>query len=674
MKEQDRKEELSELCPLKIQPRDFHPSSQKVDSIREKSYEENMEQFKKDLLKLKEKYQPFLANYTPRAKVSRREWHETSFEFRYEEKEDEKDFSRLLEGKGKWEKVSLPDYRGPVGKWTGFYRRKFTFKERRKPGKRIFLRFLGVDYISHVYLDARFVGSHEGFFAPFEFDVTNLLHFEGDNILVVEVKNDAPTLGLESFDKKQNIDGDKIYAATGPGWDDSKLGWHHCPPGAGIYNKVILEERSTLFIHSLFVRPDIDNSLIEAWVEVFHTENHNQEFELKLSVYPKNFQVTPSPFPLPIGERTKVRGNGAPACPVVTADRKRHYTLNATRYTLKKGERIKVRGKRKFLYYQGEALVNIPCQVEPAGPGVNYYRFKIPFSEYRLWSPEEPWLYTLRASIIRKEELEDEKDSQFGMRKFHMDEKEKLKGTLYLNNKPIILRGANEMGHLQQCVIKEDYEQLIDDILIAKLAHLNYYRITQRPVQEEIYKYFDMLGMMHQCDFPLFGYLRRNQFSEALRQVAEMERLIRSHPSSIMVTFINEPFSVVKEKKEHRDLYRNELEAFFEAARGVIGIENPDRLIKNVEGDYDPPTRSGLSDFHCYTLWYTNHSMPIGKLHKGYLQALKKGWKAGCGEYGTEGLDPLSVMLENYPKEWLPKNIKDPWTPEKIIKAQTYDW
>jgi len=67
--------------------------------------------------------------------------------------------------------------------------------------------------------------------------------------------------------------------------------------------------------------------------------------------------------------------------------------------------------------------------------------------------------------------------------------------------------------------------------------------------------------------------------------------------------------------------------------------------------------------------WHTNHSLPIGKLHKGYLQPLKKGWKTGCGEYGTEGLDPLSVMLENYPNQWLPKNIKEPWTPEKIIKA-----
>ena len=31
-------------------------------------------------------------------------------------------------------------------------------------------------------------------------------------------------------------------------------------------------------------------------------------------------------------------------------------------------------------------------------------------------------------------------------------------------------------------------DQLIEDILIAKLCNMNYYRITQRPVQDEIYE------------------------------------------------------------------------------------------------------------------------------------------------------------------------------------------
>jgi hypothetical protein len=197
-------------------------------------------------------------------------------------------------------------------------------------------------------------------------------------------------------------------------------------------------------------------------------------------------------------------------------------------------------------------------------------------------------------------------------------------------------------------------------------------------VWEEIYDYCDRLGMMNQTDLPLFGYLRRNQFAEAIRQAEEMERLIHSHPSAIMVTYINEPFSAAREKKGHRHLYRNELEDFFEAATRAVHLQNPDRVIKNTEGDYDPPTRTGLSDFHCYNMWYTNHALPIGKLYKGYLPAIKRGWKTGCGEYGTEGLDPLEVMMEDYPKEWVPENPDDRWNPDKIVRAQTFsmhgDW
>ncbi len=72
----------------------------------------------------------------------------------------------------------------------------------------------------------------------------------------------------------------------------------------------------------------------------------------------------------------------------------------------------------------------------------------------------------------------------FGMRKFVSDETTTPKGKFFFNNKPFIMRGANEMGHLQQCVMNGDFNQLIDDILIAKICHMNYYRLTQRPVQE----------------------------------------------------------------------------------------------------------------------------------------------------------------------------------------------
>ena len=620
------KDELYGPQPPALDPRFFRPSALVAPAAAPLSHEENLAQFHEALQTLRERYRPFLADFTPPAALPRPRLRLDSFQFRYEQEAD-RDFSRVLSGGGEWEEIKIPDYRGPIGKWTGFYRTTFEYG-RLSPGKRLFVHFQGVDYIANVTLNGRFVGRHEGFFAPFEFDITDVLNVGGENVLVVEVQNDYPTLGVER-EGTDRVDGDKQYAATGPGWDDPEIGWHHCPPGAGIYQPVWLEERAPVFVHDLFARPNIDDASIEAWVEVFNTGENNHPFELRISVFPRNFE--------------------------------------------------------------GQAWEDIPFQVAPAGPGVNYYRLTIPMPDFRLWQPDSPWLYTLRASISIDGELADERDRQFGMRTFSMDEDWEPKGALYLNNRPIMLRGANEMGHLQRCVMNEDWEQLIDDILIAKIANMNYFRITQRPVQEDIYDYFDRLGMMHQCDYPLFGYQRRNQFGEGVKQAAEMERLIRSHPSSIMVSFINEPFPngkyadqteealfVAHTPKGHRQLFRDELEAFFSAARKAIYIENPDRVIKNVEGDYDPPTEEGLSDFHCYTMWYTNHALPLGKLHRGYLPPIKKGWRTGCGEYGTEGLDNYHVMQQFYPREWLPEHDDEEWRPDRISLAQTHamhgDW
>lgn len=609
-------DEMIEFPPPSIKEKFFRSSSDAADYINHPSFNKNLVIFKDKLNLMREKYSPFLKNYVPEADILRNRLNLSEFKFRYKTKND-KDFKDILDGIGEWENVIIPDYRGPVGingKWMGLYRTEFKFSV--NDGKRLYLVFKGVDYAADIYINYKCIGSHEGFFAPFEFDITDVL--KENNVLSVEIKNDYPTMGVR---ENPALDGDKIYAATGPGWDDPAEGWHHCPPGAGIYNKVYLEERSELYVKDVFVRSDIDNDSIEIWVDVFSSSDFLiQDFALNIKIYDRNIE--------------------------------------------------------------GEKIIDKDFEVSLAGPGMNYYRYRIPFSGYRLWYTDNPWLYTVRVSILKNNTILDIKDRIFGMRKFHMDELSVPRGTLYLNNQKIFLRGANEMGHLQQCVMKEDYAQLIDDILIAKIANLNYYRITQRPVQEEIYNYFDMLGMMHQCDFPLFSTLRRNQFYEALRQVGEMERLIRSHPSSIMVTFINEPVAIRKHadpnhkfnkryaQKAHRHLFRKELEDFFEAARKIISLENPDRVVKNVEGDYDPPSRTGLSDFHCYCMWYTNHAVPIGRLHKGHLPALKKEWKTGCGEYGTEGLDNFNIM-HRYPKQWLTENKNGKWFPDRIVKSQT---
>jgi hypothetical protein len=127
-----------------------------------------------------------------------------------------------------------------------------------------------VDYKAQVFINGSYVGSHEGAFAPFEFDVTAVAH-NGRNQVLVKVENDYPMQGHVGDDGRK-LDGDKVYASTGLGYNDPVLGWHHNPPGMGIYQEVQLEARSTLHINDIFVRPIKDSDTAEVWLEVNNTE------------------------------------------------------------------------------------------------------------------------------------------------------------------------------------------------------------------------------------------------------------------------------------------------------------------------------------------------------------------------------------------------------------------
>lgn len=629
-----------EIKPLEIPKKYFRPGDISAESrIQQPEIEPEIEldtepdidlmgkRFVQDLQKLKERYLPFMDNFAAVRPSHVKYKNLKTFRFRYLDPE-ECFTERHREGKI-WETVTVPDYRGPAhenGKWSAYYICSFSDQEqwRKEAGKRVVLQFQCIDYVAKIFLNGNFIGMHEGFFAPFSFDVTKYMHEE--NELVILCENDIPILGEGPY-----LDGDKIYGATGPGWDDPVEGWHHCPAGAGVFGKVTVECRPQVYVEDVFVRTDSDTGTAEVRIGVHNYTNEvKMHHKLSLLMEPRNFS--------------------------------------------------------------GKALAAVSREVLCIGPGKNEYRYLVPISDYRLWEHEKPWLYEITVSLQKEADEISCLQRFFGIKEFISDESSVPKGKFYLNRKPIVLRGVNEMGHLQQCVMNEDFEQLVEDILIAKLCNVNYYRVTQRPVQEEIYDYFDMLGMMHQCDFPLFSYLRRPQFAEAVRQVVEMEHLVRSHVSTVMVTFINEPvclrktedkddkFSRRYETKGHRHLLRDELEAFFAAARKAVYTENPDRVIKNVEGDYDGPTMEGMPDFHCYTMWYTSHGQPIGKLMRGYLPPVKSGWMTGCGEYGAEGLDNLDIMKERYPKAWLEgyAGNEDIWFPDKIVRAQTHsvhgDW
>ena len=562
------------------------------------------------LEKMKAAYKPFLADYAPKTESKRKRIYIKEF---------------LLDGK---EKINIPHYGGPVGYAKKVYESEFELDD--FSGKAVYITFKGADYYAVVYINGVCVGTHEGFFSPFEFDITENAK-KGKNSLKVELYNDNIYMG-NAFATQEKTEGEKLYAATGLGWDDAAEGWHHCPAGMGIYNDVFVEVRETLNITDLYVRPMADEEKAEVWVEVESALYDTRTISIELNIFGQNFKEDTLIGYEYIPETVKTVGMGD------------SLTEASVKDVLGKG---------------------IPL---PVKKGKNIFKIMVDIKNPKIWELDKPYLYQVQASVKCDGAVMDTQTQQFGMRTFIQDTENTPKGMFYLNGRKIRLRGANTMGFEQQDVMNHDIDQLIDDILLAKLCNMNFLRLTQRPVQDEIYEYCDKLGLMTQSDLPLFGCMRRTKFCEGLRQVEEMEKMVRKHPCNVVVSYINEPFPNAN-NEPHRHLNREELEQFFTASDIVIKLQNPDRVIKHVDGDYDPPTES-MPDNHCYPMWYNGHGIDIGRLHKGYWLNVRPDWYYGCGEYGAEGLDFEDVMTECYPKSW----TAEPFNPSNIVRAQTGDF
>ena len=582
-----------------------------------------------ELANMREAYAPFLRDLAPEVASCKKVIRLTKM---------------LLNG----EEITLPHYQGPPGAQKQVYTTTFeaALDTDWKTKQAAYICFQGADYYAVVYVNGVCVGTHEGFFAPFEFEITDVVK-QGINTLQVDLYNDYIYLG-NAFATQEKCEGDKLYAATGPGWDDPKEGWHHCPAGMGIYNDVTVEFRNRVNITDLYIRPL--EQVAEVWVELENADYKDKNVAVSVSIYGQNFEETVVEDFRYIPETTKTVGRGDSLTEAQVKDQ------------IGKG---------------------IPM---PLKHGKNIYKIPVRIENPKIWDLDTPYLYQAQVKVLYDGQVSDTAKQQFGMRSFVQDATGSMdcggnmseavgedsrtprKGMFYLNGRKIRLRGANTMGFEQQDVMRGDYEQLIDDILLAKLCNMNFLRLTQRPVQDEVYAYCDRLGMMTQSDLPLFGCMRRTKLCEGVRQAEEMERLVRRHPCNVVVSYINEPFPNAN-NEPHRHLNREELENFFTMCDIAVWMQNPDRVIKHVDGDYDPPTE-GMPDNHCYPMWYNGHGIDIGRLNKGYWLSVKPGWYYGCGEYGAEGLDPCEIMREEYPGEW----TAEPFDPGNIVRAQTGDF
>ncbi len=137
---------------------------------------------------------------------------------------------------------------------TVWYKKQFSHTK--KEDKRLFLYFGAVNYLADVYLNGEKIGSHEGGFTPFQFEITNKVK-AGNNTLIVKVNNQRKGNGL-----------------PGAGYDWLNFG--------GITRDVGLIETNDAFIEDYFIqlkKGSLNNVL--GWVQLNGTKT-NQKITIKI--------------------------------------------------------------------------------------------------------------------------------------------------------------------------------------------------------------------------------------------------------------------------------------------------------------------------------------------------------------------------------------------------------
>jgi len=168
----------------------------------------------------------------------------------------------------------------------------------------------------------------------------------------------------------------------------------------------------------------------------------------------------------------------------------------------------------------------------------------------RFWSPDRPYLYTLKVEVMSGGRVVDEYPLPVGVRTV------KVQGTKFLlNGKPVYFKGASRHEDFPVIGRGPNDAVLVKDFSLMKWANANFFRTVHYPYAEEVLNMADRLGIMVIDETPAVGMngkgrkvFTRGIIDERTRKthLALLERQYqrdKNHPSIVMWSLANEPAS-----------------------------------------------------------------------------------------------------------------------------------
>ncbi|MDI7274733.1 MAG: glycoside hydrolase family 2 TIM barrel-domain containing protein, partial [Anaerolineae bacterium] len=155
----------------------------------------------------------------------------------------------------------------PEAEGVGFYRKVFVLPAHWR-GRVVRLHFGGASYRAEAWLNGAYVGSHEGAYTPFCFDVTRLVRPGTENQLVVRVA---------ALSRATDVDGMPLAQCPA-----SKQSWYY--PYGGLWGEVFLESLPLVFCDSIAIEPDLERESVQIEVTVGNAGVQARTIELHLTV------------------------------------------------------------------------------------------------------------------------------------------------------------------------------------------------------------------------------------------------------------------------------------------------------------------------------------------------------------------------------------------------------
>jgi len=218
---------------------------------------------------------------------------------------------------------------------------------------------------------------------------------------------------------------------------------------------------------------------------------------------------------------------------------------------------------------EGEEVAQLPVALTRDAVRLARFETEIPLGNAKLWSPEEPNLYTARIAVLRDEKTLDEITQRFGVRELEID------GQYFvLNGRRVFLSGAGDDN-----VYPDDFgalfvpkEKLLRRAKLMKSYGFNAVRTHTSIMSPEYYDVCDEVGLLVRAELPLGPHEFKSMMEQpAARMTLEREfaaaiKRHRSHPSIYSWSMGN----------EHRAGRHSEVIAVARDLKSILNLLQPD--------------------------------------------------------------------------------------------------